>query len=101
MATYSEIKYYLILVSSKIKASKITLHIVVEDWMKKLSPTTAVQAVVEAVILASYSFHKFKSSSSSETVTIEEVVLSAAPARLSAAEEGLRSVHRIHRRRFK
>src|SRR3990167_7405911 len=74
----------------KIKASKISLHIVVEDWMKKLSPTTAVQAVVEAVILASYSFHKFKSSSSSETVTIEEAVLSVAPARLSAAEEGLR-----------
>ena len=73
----------------KIKARKITISIM-EDWMKKLSPTTAVQAVVEAVILASYSFHKFKSSSSSETVTIEEVVLSIAPARLSAAEEGLR-----------
>lgn len=73
----------------RIKAGKITIHID-EEWMKKFNPTTAVQAVVEAVILASYSFHKYKSSSYSEKNTIEEVVLSVTPPRLSAADEGLK-----------
>ncbi len=73
----------------QIKARKITISIM-EDWMKKFGAATAVQAVVEAVILSSYQFHKFKSSPPSETGMIEEVILSVTPSRLSSAEEGVR-----------
>lgn len=73
----------------QIKARIITISIM-EDMMKKFGASTAVQAVVEAVILSSYQFHKYKRSPSSETGAIEEVVLSVTPSRLSAADEGLK-----------